>query len=635
LVGGVSTTSHPTITGVATPLSLVSLYLNGVVVGTAFADATGAWTVALPAQLNGSINLIARSAPASSATALVINDPKQPLQNAAGATATFDMDLERGLFYTNNTPYADQASLIGAVGGTLSGVTAVMGGYQGAAPINLVTNGTFDTATTGWNAVGSGPGGIAIVSGEMQLTFNVTGDGFSQTIAAYPGRAFAFTGTGRRGTNGNNSPFICATTQNAGFGGNNTLGPAVVATNTTATIYLSSLSGTAMYVGVKCSSGGGTTFWDNFSLVEAMPFQGWSSFASAPGSAPTSFSVLIDAVTPSALPTAGQVKVIWQADTNTQRDRVRLHWAADGTVHFIATGNNGQILDYTLGTVAINTRFRVTMAASVGTNGDATSGYAASLNGQNSQALFNSSTPMVGVSHMRIGQDIGGTSVWDGTFNRVATVSGRQQVDWLEFYSALPAATPRLFAGDSYIGGAGGVILPDLYETATSQITLNIGVGGSTFQNQRDNILARSYLRKLPTVIWDGSNNGMVDVASQVAVAQQIWDWKGDGRILWMPSLAVPNPGQASSPTSSTAAVLLRQYRDALIAAFGSTHVFDPVPVLQGLATGSTDDQNDVAAGLIPRSIMLTQSAGEVHLSSAAMTAIAQSSTFQAKIAAL
>jgi|GEM_PF-1795239 len=633
LASGVSDTSHPTIIGVASPFSLISLYLNGAVVGTTFADAAGSWAIALPAQLNGQVNLIARAAPASSITTFVINDPKQPIQNAEGVAAVFEMDNERGLFFTNGVPYGDLASLVGAVSGSISGTAIAMGGYIDPAATNIVTNGTFDTVTTGWNPIASAS--LAIVSGEMQYTLVGAGDGFSQTVAGYSGRAFAFTGTGRRGTNVSNSPFIAATTTSAAMGGNTTLGPSVTASNVTSTVYLSSLAGSGMYVGVKGSSGGGTSLFDNFSLYEALPLPGWATVATTSGASPTSFSVLIDAVAPSSLPTSGQVKVIWQADTNTQRDRIRLHWAADGTVHFIVTGNNGQVLDYTLGTVAVNTRFRVTLAASAGVNGDASTGYAASLNGANNQSLYNSSTSMIGVSHMRIGQDIGGTSVWNGTFNRVAVVRSRQLGDWLEYYAALPTATPRLFAGDSYIGGASGVILPDLYETATGQVTINIGVGGSTFLQQLGFITSRPYLRNLPMVIWDGSNNGMVDIASQIAIAQQIWDWKSDGRILFLPSIAVPNPGQASSSATNSNGVYLRQYRDALIAAFGAAHVYDPVPVLQTLSSNSADDINDIAAGLIPRSILLTQNNNEVHLGTAAMTAIAQHSVFQSKIAAL
>ena len=633
LVGGVSSTSHPTANGTATPLSLVTLYLNGTVVGTAFANESGAWSFALPAQPNGSINLVARATPASQVSALVINDPLQPLQNVAGVPAVFEMDNDRGLFYTNGVPYADLSSLVGAVGGTTAGAAISMGGFVDSTATTLLTNGTFDTTTTGWTPIGTGA--LAIVSGEMQLTVNATGDGFSQTVAGYPGRAFALTGTGRRGTNAANSPFMAATTTSATMSGNTTAGAQATASNVTSKVYLSALATSSMYVGVKGSTGTGTTLWDNFSLVETMPLQGWTTIATGSGAAATSFSAVIDAVAPSALPTSGQVKVIWQADTNTQRDRVRLHWASDGTVHMIVTANNGQILDFNLGTVAVNARFRVSIAASQGVNGDASTGYAASLNGANSQQQYTTATNMVGVSHMRIGQDVGGTSAWDGTFKRVAVVRGRQLADWLELYSALPAATPRVFAGDSYIGGAGGAILPDLYETATGQVTLNIGVGGSTFAQQYGYITARPYLRSLPMVIWDGSNNGMVDVTSQVAIAQQIWDWKGDGRILFLPSIAVPNPGTASSSTLNANGVYLRQYRDALIAAFGASHVYDPVPILQTLTTASADDTNDITAGLIPRSTLLTQNNAEVHLSVAAMTAIAQHSTFQTKVAAL
>lgn len=633
LVGGVSSTSHPTILGTSSPLSLVSLYLNGTIVGTTFADNAGAWAVALPAQLNGPINLVARAEPASAVSTIVIDDAKQPIQNSAGVPAVFEMDIERGLFFTNGVPYGDLASLVGAVGGSITGSAIAMGGFIDPAATNLATNGTFDTVTTGWNAFGSAA--IQIVSGEMQFSLIATNDGFSQTISGYPGRAFAFTGTGRRGTNNSNSPFLAATTTNSALGGNLTSGPSVTASNVTTTVYLSSIGGAGMYVGVKGVNTGGTTLWDNFSVTEAMPLQGWSTFATSSGSSPTAFSALIDAVTPSSLPTSGQVKVVWQADTNTQRDRIRIHWAADGTIHFIVTANNGGVLDYTLGTVAVNTRFRVALAASVGLNSDTTVGYAASLNGATCQIRSDSSTSMVGVSHMRIGQDIGGTSAWDGTFKHVAVVRARQLNDWLEYQAMLPTATPRLFAGDSYIGGAGGVVLPDLYRTATGQLTINIGVGGSTFQQQLGYITSRPYLRNLPLVLWDGSNNGMVDIASQVAIAQQIWDWKSDGRILFMPSIAVPNPGQASSSSPNSNATYLSQYRDALIAAFGTAHVYDPVPVLQSLSNHLTDDNNDVAAGLIPRSVMLTQNNGEVHLGTAAMTAIAQHSAFQAKIAAL
>jgi hypothetical protein len=636
LVNGVSSTSHPTITGVASPLSLVSLYINGTVVATGFADATGAWSIALPAQINGPVNLIARALPASSIFQFSINDPKQPLQNAAGASAVFDMDLEGSLFYTNNTLYADQTTLISAIGGTINGNIITVGGYLNPAAKNVLTNGTFDTDTSGWANVNSITS--SIVGGEAVIDYTANGSGaFTQTVSGYSGRAFAFTGTGRRGTNVGNSPSFSGTLTNAALGGNLTGSAAFTGLPVTSTFYISTGSGTT-YVGVRGNTGGGTVIVDNLSLVEAMPFPGWNSFATSAAASSQAFSVVVDAVTPATLPTSGQIKVLWQGDTSNTHDYLRIHWASDGSIHLYGLINNASaVCDLNLGTVAVSTRFKVAIAAAQGFNGDATSGYAGSLNGKNSVGLFASNVVMIGVSHMRIGANTSGTSAWDGSYNRVSVVQGRQQNDWLEYNatSSTNLSSAVLFGGDSYIGGASGVVLPDLYETATGKTVYNIGVGGSTLQQQRDNTISRTYLRGLPFVHWDGSNNGMVDIGSQIATAQQIWDWKADGRILWIPSLAVPNPATASSSSPNSNAQYLRNYRDALISAFGAAHVYDPVPKLQSLSTGSTDDQNDVAAGLVPRSVLLDQTANQVHLSSAAMTAIAQDPIFQAKINAL
>jgi len=636
LVDGVSLSSHPTILGTATPLSLISLYLNGALVASAFSDSDGNWAISLPAQLNGTVNLVARAAPASSLFPVIINDPKQPLQNAAGLPAVFDMDNEGGLYFTNGTPYADAASLIGALtNGVQNGSLFSCGGYLNPALKNIVTNGAFDIDVANWNVYNGAS--ISWSAGEA-LVDTVGSGAVSQTIVGYPGRTFAFTAKSRRGTNTGNSPSIGGTLSNPQIGGNAVGLAAVTASDVVGTFYMSSLSGAAMYVGMRGNTGLGTAYMDDWSGIEAQPLPGWAGFATAPGSSAPAFSVVIDAISPASLPTSGNIKVLWQGDNNGTHDFIRIHWASDGTVHLYCLGNNASVVcDLNLGTLAVNTRFKVSVAAAQGFNGDATSGYAGSLNGKNSVGLFASNVSMLSPSHMRIGSNAAGASVWDGTYKRVSVVQGRQQNDWLE-YQATPAsslASAVLFGGDSYIGGASGVVLPDLYETATGRTVYNIGVGGSTLLNQRDNTISRGYLRKLPFVHWDGSNNGMVDITSQVAIAQQIWDWKADGRILFLPSIAVPNPGVASSAVTNSNGTYLRQYRDALIDTFGAAHVYDPVPIIQTLSTGSADDLNDIASGVIPRSALITQNNAEVHLGLAAMTAIAQHSAFQAKVAAL
>ncbi len=642
LVAGVSTSSHPTVLGTSAPHSLVTLYLNGSQVGIGFSDAAGEWAIALPAQLNGAFNLIARATPASELVSMVINDPKQPLENVQGIPAVFDMDTERGLFYTNGTVYADQGSLIGALGGASSGSAFSFGGYVDPAATNLITNGTFDTTTTGW-----APGGSAVlasVAGEMELTCSGAADSFVQALTGYAGRGIQFTGRGRRGTHVSNVPGLSITLQNAVFGGNSSQAGGIVATNTDYKLFSSAAPSGSLWMGVKSGPGSGTSYWDNFAACEAMPCQGWTPFASTSSATPPSFSAVIVGTAPASLPAAGQVKYIWQADANSmfngvtsasQHNCIRLVWTETGDVQLIKRLNNTTSFTLTLGNLAPGADFRVALGASAGANGDSQSGYAGSLNGLNAVVQATTVDTMVGVTHVRVGQNADGTQVFDGTLKRVAVVRGRQTNDWLEFQATLPTALPRLFAGDSYIGGAGGVVLPNIYETATGKVTYNIGVGGSTFASQVGHITSRPYLRDVPTVVWDGSNNGMVDVVSQVALARQIWDWKANGRLLFLPSIAVPNPGTASSPTPTASATLLRQYRDALVAAFGAAHVYDPVPVLQALSTGSADDLNDVAAGLVPRSVLITQNAGEVHLGTAAMTAIANDPTFRSKVDAL
>lgn len=73
----------------------------------------------------------------------------------------------------------------------------------------------------------------------------------------------------------------------------------------------------------------------------------------------------------------------------------------------------------------------------------------------------------------------------------------------------------------------------------------------------------------------------------------------------------------------------------AMLAAFGSAHVFDPLATLQALGNGGTDDNNDIAAGLVPRSCLYNATSGQVHLSSTAMTSVAAAIHSSGKIAAL
>jgi hypothetical protein len=552
-----------------------------------------------------------------------------PLANAAGIPAIFDACLATGPFYTGGALYQSYAAMLTALGASSSGVTASLGGYVDARSSSVLTNGTFDTVTTGWTAQASGA--IAIVSGEMQFTVNVSGDAFSQTVTGYNGRAFAFTGTGRRGTNVSNSPMLAATTQNAALGGNQSFGTAATASNTTSTVYISSGAGGGTYYGVRGATGFGTTLWDDFTAKEAMPMPGWAAPAVASGDAAPQWSVVIDAVAPASLPAGANVQVLWQADANQERDRARLQIDSSGNIKLLITNNNAATATLTAGAVIAGASFKVAAGVCPGTNA-VDSGFAVSLDGANC-AVQSTVAASPGVSHMRIGRDVAGSNIWAGTFNRITVVKDRQTVDWLEAQTA--PFTAIWGEGDSYFDGAGGVALKDLLETSLGVKVINSAVGGSTLANIRDRITARDYLRTRKLVIWDGSANSRVSQAADIAIYQQIFDWKANSSIVIIPSLAVPNPGVASSASPSAYAAELAAETAALISTFGAAHVFNALPVLQALSTGSADDLNDLAAGLVPRSAMLDQTDGQVHLSLAAMTAVAGDSSLLAKIAAL
>lgn len=630
-VAGVIDSARPTIAGKAPRNSQVQLWLNGVVAATGFANATGDWSISLPAQLNGSYSLIARSIPGSPETLFSINDPLQPLLNFAGTAAIFDMDTATGVYWTNGLRYTTQADLITAVGGSLAGQILTVGPYVDPLAAEYITNGTFDSATTGWTA--SANATISISSGEFVVDGTVASASAYQALAGYPGRAFAFTGTGRRGTNAANSPFIAATTQAAGFPGNFSSGTAVTASNSTSTIYISSGAGSNTWFGVKYSSGTGTSIWDNFTVKEVMPMAGWASFAAGDsGVAGPGWGVLIEGTAPASLPGSGLQKVIYQADAAQERDLVKLHWSDTGTVILSVKNNNASTATLTLGSVAAGSSFRVAATINKGTNATGT-GVAGSLKGGNSLSSITAATTSPGVSHVRLAQNSSGGSTWDGTITRLAIVPQRQPTDWLEINTV--SGTALWSEGDSYMDGAGGVVLNDKLETALGYPVVNSAVGGSTLAGIRSRIIAKNYLRNRPLVIWDGSANGFTDVASSLALMQEVRDWKGDANIVWIASIATPNPATASSPTVSAYTTSLVSLRNAAITAFGSAHVYDPLPVLQALGNGGTDDNNDIAAGLAPRSTLLTQNSGEVHLSNAAMNAVAADSVLLTKIAAI
>jgi len=129
----------------------------------------------------------------------------------------------------------------------------------------LVTNGTFDTDTTGWTAISGAT--LSVVSGELVVT-NAGGDGFAgaeQAITTEAGRTYAVTfdvvTAGPSGWDCN-----IGTTSNS-----SDLYDGAVSTETgTITVFFTATS-TTSYVGLVSRNAGGSSTFDNISVKEIYP----------------------------------------------------------------------------------------------------------------------------------------------------------------------------------------------------------------------------------------------------------------------------------------------------------------------------------------------------------------------------
>jgi hypothetical protein len=324
--------------------------------------------------------------------------PSWVLRSATNTPAVFQRDPANSRYWFNGRSYATEAAFLTAAGGVTSSNARVFGPFVDPTNTNLVTNGTFDTDTTGWTA--SLSGAIASVSGECQLTIGAINSSFAQALNTTAlGRAFRGTGTGRRGTTLNTIQFSASI--NSTLTGGKADSTIATTNPTTQSLLFSGVNNTTYYGArnTSASGDGNTAIFDNMSVVEVWPFQGWVH---------SSIVVLVEATTPTA---AGVDQVIWQSDVQTERDRIRLvRLTADNHIHLIVTSNNVAQADLDLGAVADATAFSI--AFSCGQNS-----FSASLNG--GVAVTDSSGVCPGAGIMQIGRSFTGNS-WTGTDPLVA-----------------------------------------------------------------------------------------------------------------------------------------------------------------------------------------------------------------------
>ena len=79
----------------------------------------------------------------------------------------------------------------------------------------------------------------------------------------------------------------------------------------------------------------------------------------------------------------------------------------------------------------------------------------------------------------------------------------------------------------------------------------------------------------------------------------------------------------ASQKNAATARDDMRRFADALRETYGKEHVFDALPILNGVSSKTGDDAADIEAGYAPRSLYVDP----LHLNEASLTAVANALT--------
>lgn len=637
-VGGEITVSAPTFTGIGPAYGRSKVYVNGVADsggqngGELIIGSDGSWSYVTASRPNGTYSFQPVGGVPFSYT---INNPTQPLLDENGLVATMDYNPAEAIFYFNNIPYADSTSFLFALGATNLLTSALqIGPYIPPGAANLVGNGTFDISTQGWSGTTSTNSNLptlSVINGELQVlplaASNLPG---AYTSATDPegsaGNAYRYTATCHKGASA--GPAVIQTSAIQGnFGTGTTAATAITSTTPTtqSVFYAASPTQSLNIVGLRSSSTSSDAnpfFIDNVSVIYVCPYQGW---VRGP------YTVFLDFTLPIATPSADQI--VFQAGVFNDREMVIVHRGADQQLIVDVKSNNLSQTSLNLGVVANSTRCRLTLSLGINQmsgptmiNLNAQQHFTASLNGSIPITSTAGSKVLPGPSHILLKCGIRfinpayvPVDEFPGTLQRAAILRGQQSMQWCQYQSARHliggpvAQSPIVMFGDSYVGGAGGVVFPNMLQAATGRPVINCGKGGITMDEIKSILLARSWARDCTCVFWDGSNNGYGSVATYFSLISSICSFIGHNRIVFLPPV-VPGPGNGTVDQGVSDVKAIH----SLIAADGRMRTFDPqIALKNAVTTGlSSQDTLDDSSGRVRKDMYLLDG---VHLNSTAM----------------
>jgi hypothetical protein len=217
---------------------------------------------------------------------------------------------------------------------------------------------------------------------------------------------------------------------------------------------------------------------DRFSVKECTAFKGFDQGGC---------TIEVTGTTPAI---AASRKTIACLHAGLDRHYLNILQNAAGEIHVVSLYRGGNIADLNLGIVAPSTAFRVR----------------AGFKAKEFYAVLNGTGPLVtdlagampAVGQLIVSNDGLGTAAWDGGIGRFTITAGggigqfAGPIDMLHF------------DGDSFAGGAYGVILPSTLAVTAGRPVYNTGAGGNTIDQIGARLAAAPHeVRRKATIVWD------------------------------------------------------------------------------------------------------------------------------------
>ncbi|WP_423068393.1 hypothetical protein [Devosia sp. CN2-171] len=430
------------------------------------------------------------------------------------ANAILDADFANSRFRWDWQTFGSEASFLAAIGGVGAGGVRTIGPYVAPSAAELVVNGNFDTDLAGWTSVLNGTSSAAVISQAARLTSDGTtgiglgGAGIIQSFATVLDRAYRLLYT-----------VLPSLTPSVAVGNALYANNSFSATRAPGATYTDTFSadGATSHLYYFRGAAGGAVNVDSVSVKECLPFKNFD---------PSGLTVEIQAT----VPASAVLKPLFSVYSAGPNDEANIRLS--GTGHLIVQANYGAatvgVID--LGLVASGQNIKVR----AGWRKDAFYGQ---LN--DGPILSDTSGGFPGVGVMRIGSD-SQSAVWDAAIARVTVWGGGGLSQFLGEIDDLIHAE-----GDSFMGGAYGVVLPSGLNTLMARTVYNTGVGG----NSLDQISARlisapAEVRSKTTVMWDGDHNGFTTLSAYCDLMAAALTALGHHRFVVIPPCV--NYGQAN-----------------------------------------------------------------------------------------